>query len=117
MNKIMQNLKGLDARQTKWVVEMNAKLDHIAELWATGDRRLAKNSLTEKIRKDIDTACERVGLNIPQAWDADGWDGEEDADIITYRRRLCAIVMLKAGIEIQKFWFVSLEQAMAEGKV
>lgn len=101
----MEKLKGMNQAQSEWWHSHNHNMVAILSLWSH-DRTRAYTFFTESFRKNIDLACERLGIKLATAWDEDGWDGEEDADIITTSRKLQAIKMKMAGFEIPAFWFV-----------
>ena len=104
-------MKGMTPKQISWWTAKKATMEAISNAWQY-DRKLAYELFTEKFRTDINTACERLGINLAKAWDEDGWDGEEDANILTTGRQLTAIRMKLAGEKIPEFWFISAEQEM-----
>lgn len=107
---------GMTLKQSDWYRRMEAELEAVQNAWSY-DRALAYELFTDKLRRDIDTACERLKIDVPTAWDPDGWDGEEDAGINTTVRRLKAIRLTLAGEPIPAYWLVSYEDAVAQGTV
>jgi len=102
---------GMNAAQIAWYKKMDAISDAINDAWQH-DRKLAYRLFDAKYKQQIDLACKRLGIELAEAWDMDGWDGEEDASMITYGRQLQAVRMKLAGEKIPEFWFESVEDAM-----
>jgi hypothetical protein len=106
MTQTTKNLNGMDALQQSWWKNMKSTSDAIEDAWSY-DRTLAYSLFTSTFRRQIAIACERLNIYLALAWDEDGWDGEQDANIITTSRQLEAIRRKVAGETIPAHWFIS----------
>ena len=84
-------MNGMNAKQTEWFNRMSAEMNAVTEAWQY-DRALAYRLYTDELRQKVALACKKLGIDLPQAWDMDGWDGEENAQMVTTRRQLSALV-------------------------
>jgi hypothetical protein len=101
----------MNSKQLTWWTLHNNTMEAISEAWCH-DRTLAYKLYTHKFRNDIHTAATRLGIDLAEPWDADGWDGEKDPAILKTGIELQAIRMKCEGKEIPKEWFISKEQDM-----